>query len=70
LAEVVYAAIHANPYRKDNGKSVADMFPQLFEDDDDYEEPDPISEEDRQQLLADMAAWQQQLDQQNKSDEE
>jgi hypothetical protein len=40
--------------RDSQGKTVADMFPMLFDDDDD--EP-PISEEDVADLLADMEAF-------------
>jgi hypothetical protein len=69
MAENVFSTIYM--MRNSNGKKPEDLFPQIFEsDDDEDEESDPISEEDRQQLLADMAAWQQQLDQQNKSDED
>jgi hypothetical protein len=68
LAENVYSTIYM--MRDSKGKKPEDLFPQIFEsDDDEDEESDPISEEDRQQLLADMAAWQQQLDEQ-RSDED
>lgn len=45
LAESVYATIHV--MRDPQGKTVADMFPQLFknEDDDDYENS-PLTDED------------------------
>lgn len=58
LAEIVYAAMYANPYRKSDGKTVADMFPYIFEDDDDddMESESPISEEDRQELVSIMDA--------------
>jgi hypothetical protein len=48
LAECAYAAIYA--MRDPKGKTVADMFPMLFEDDDDDDEH-PISDEDQQELL-------------------
>jgi hypothetical protein len=51
IAECAYAAMFA--MRDPKGKTVADMFPMLFEDDDDdYDEP-PISEEE----VADMQAF-------------
>ena len=49
MAECVYAAIHV--MRDPQGKTVADMFPMLFDDDDDDDEP-PISAEE----VADMQA--------------
>lgn len=57
LAEVVYASIHV--MRDAKGKTVQDMFPMLFEDDDDEEEYDimPISEEDEKHLQEEMAYW-------------
>jgi hypothetical protein len=51
LAECAYAAIYA--MRDPQGKNVEDLFPSLFADDDDTEPP--ISEEDRQALVALMA---------------
>lgn len=48
LAECAYAAIYA--MRDPKGKTVADMFPVLFSDEDE-EEPSPITEEDRQDLI-------------------
>ena len=53
LAECVYAATFT--MRDPKGKTVADMFPMLFEYDDDYDEP-PITEEDTAELLAVMDA--------------
>ena len=53
MAECVYAAIHV--MRDPQGKTVADMFPVLFEDDDDYDEP-PISAEEVAELQAVMDA--------------
>lgn len=55
LAENVYATIHT--MRDAKGKTVEDMFPSIFEDDDDDYEPIPeISEEEKQELLDLMAA--------------
>jgi len=53
LAECAYAAIYA--MRDPKGKTVADMFPSIFEDDDDRDDEPPISEEDKQELLDLMA---------------
>lgn len=43
LAESVYATIHV--MRDPQGKTVADMFPQLFKNEDDYENS-PLTDED------------------------
>ena len=51
LAECAYAATYA--MRDPNGKTVEDIFPSLFADDEDIEPP--ITEEDRQDLVALMA---------------
>ena len=51
LAECAYAAIYA--MRDPKGKNVEDLFPSLFADDEDAEPP--ITEEDRQSLVALMA---------------
>ena len=51
LAECAYAAIYA--MRDPQGKTVEDLFPSLFSDDEEQEPP--ISEEDRQDLVALMA---------------
>ena len=40
--------------RDAQGKTPSDMFPQLFENDDDDEWEPPLSEEDRKGLIADM----------------
>ena len=53
MAECVYAATYA--MRDPKGKTVADMFPMLFDNDDDDDEP-PISEEDVAELQAEMDA--------------
>jgi hypothetical protein len=53
IAECAYAAMFA--MRDPKGKTVADMFPMLFEDDDDDDEP-PLSKEDAEELLAVMDA--------------
>jgi len=47
MAECAYAAMFA--MRDPNGKTAADLFPQLFNDDE--EEPEPISEEEQNDLL-------------------
>ena len=53
IAEAVFAAMHT--MRDSKGKTVKDFFPILFEDNDDREPAEPISEEDyayEQQLMA------------------
>lgn len=59
MAECVYAATYA--MRDPKGKTVADMFPMLFDNDDDDDEP-PISEEDVAELQAEMDAINSQTD--------
>lgn len=61
MAECVYAATHVmcDP----QGKTVADMFPMLFDYDDDDDEP-PISAEDVAELQAEMDALNSQTDRQ------
>ncbi len=59
IAECVYAATYA--MRDPKGKTVADMFPMLFDYDDDDDEP-PISEEDVAELQAEMDAINSQTD--------
>ena len=55
MAQCVYAATYA--MRDAKGKTVKDMFPVLFEDDDD--EPDnPLTEEDQQHLIDLMQTYQ------------
>jgi len=54
MAECVYAATYA--MRDPKGKTVADLFPSIFEDDDDRDDEPPISEEDKQELLDLMAS--------------
>ena len=66
LAECAYATIYA--MRDPKGKTVADIFPMLFDDEDEEEEP-PITEEEvenLQQLMADINA-QHQEQQESKS---
>lgn len=58
----MYATIHV--MRDAKGKTVADMFPSLFEDDDDYDDEPPISDEDAAGLQALMAR----MNQQNKQE--
>ena len=50
IAECAYAAIYA--MRDPKGKTVADMFPQIFEDDDDYDDEPPITEGEAADLQA------------------
>ena len=60
LAECAYATIYA--MRDPKGKTVADIFPMLFDDEDDDNEP-PITEDEAaelQQLMADINAQHQQ----------
>lgn len=52
MAECAYAAMFA--MRDPKGKTVADMFPGIFEDDDTPDEP-PITEDEAAELLALMA---------------
>jgi hypothetical protein len=55
IAECTYAAMFA--MRDPKGKTVADIFPQIFEDDDD-EDPEPtLTDEECAGLQADMDAW-------------
>ena len=54
IAECAYNAMYS--MRDSQGKTVEDMFPMLFDNDDDDAEP-PISEEDVADLLADMEAF-------------
>ena len=54
LAENVYATIYT--MRDAKGKTVEDIFPSIFDDDDDYEPIPEISEEEKQELLDLMAA--------------
>ena len=48
LAECAYATIYA--MRDPKGKTVADIFPMLFDDDDEDDEP-PITVEEKENLL-------------------
>ena len=59
MAECVYAAMFA--MRDPKGKTVADMFPMIFDDDDDYDEP-PISEKEVTDMQALMKAFNSQTD--------
>ena len=54
MAECVYAAIHV--MRDPKGKTVADMFPMLFDDDDDDDFGAPADAETVAMLQAEMAA--------------
>lgn len=53
LAESVYATIHV--MRDAKGKTVADLFPSLFEDDDEDYEP-PITDDEAAEMQANMRA--------------
>lgn len=53
LAESVYATIHV--MRDAKGKTVSDMFPSLFEDDDEDYEP-PLTDDEAAQMQANMRA--------------
>ena len=53
LAENVYASTFA--FRGSEGKTVKDMFPAIFEDDD-YDMEPPITQEEQDELQALMAA--------------
>jgi hypothetical protein len=44
--------------RDAKGKTVRDMFPVLFEDDDDDEPENPLTEEDQQHLIEIMQTYQ------------
>jgi hypothetical protein len=59
IAECAYAAMFAT--RDPKGKTVEDMFPMLFEDDDDYDEP-PVSEKDVANMQSLMKAFNSQTD--------
>lgn len=54
IAETAFAAMHA--MRGSDGKTVADMFPGLF-DDPDVPPPPPISPQEVADLQAEMAAY-------------
>ena len=54
MAECVFAAIYA--MRDPKGKTVADMFPMLFEEDEDSENEPQITEDEVAMLQAEMAA--------------
>ena len=55
LAESVYATIHV--MRDPKGKTPEDMFPMLFENDDDEEMEPTLTDEECAGLQADMDAW-------------
>ena len=62
IAECAYNAMYS--MRDSQGKTVEDMFPMLFDDEDDCEPP--ISEEDVADMQADMEAFEKYLKQNNK----
>ena len=55
IAEAVFAAMHT--MRDSKGKTVKDFFPILFEDDEDREPAEPISEEDYAEEQNLMRQW-------------
>ena len=57
LAEVIYTAKYANPYRKYDGKKIEEMFPGVFDDDDEYIDEPAITEDEAKELQDEMAAW-------------
>ena len=67
LAENVYASTFA--FRGSEGKTVKDMFPAIF-DDDDYEMEPAITQEEQDELQALMAAENERLASQRESSEE
>ena len=66
LAENVYASTFA--FRGSEGKTVKDMFPSIF-DDDDYEMEPVITQEEQDELQALMATENARLSQQKSSEE-
>ena len=58
IAECAYAAIFA--MRDPKGKTARDLFPAIFEDDDNNDEPVMLSDDDIAELQADMVAWNEQ----------
>ena len=66
LAENVYASTFA--FRGSEGKTVKDMFPTIFEDDD-YEMEPAITQEEQDELQALMAAENARISQQKSSEE-
>ena len=67
LAENVYASTFA--FRGSEGKTVKDMFPAIF-DDDDYEMEPAITQEEQDELQALMAAENARLEAERESSEE
>ena len=65
LAENVYASTYA--FRGSDGKTVKDMFPTIFEDDD-YDMEPAITQEEQDELQALMAAENARLSQQKSSE--
>ena len=55
IAECAYAAIFA--MRDPKGKTARDLFPAIFKDDDNNDEPVMLSDDDIAELQADMVAW-------------
>jgi len=63
IAECVYAATYA--MRDPKGKTVSDMFPMFFEEDDYDDDEPPISEEDVADMQAMMDAFSKSINEQN-----
>jgi hypothetical protein len=59
MAECAYAAIFS--MRDPKGKTVSDLFPQIFDDEDDIDDEPPISDEDAEDLQALMARMNQEM---------
>jgi hypothetical protein len=57
LAEVYYAALYANPYRQNDGKTIFDKFPQIFEDDDDEDDEPAYTPEEEEHMQELMRNW-------------
>lgn len=57
LAQVVYSSMYT--MRDPQGKKASDLFPQLFEDDEEWESP--ISEEEANELAEEMRRMNQEL---------
>ena len=55
MAECAYAAMFA--MRDPKGKTVADIFPQIFEDVDDEDQEPPMTDEEASELQAEMDAF-------------
>ena len=68
IAEDIFASTYA--FRGSEGNTPRKMFPMIFEDDDDYEMEPAITEEEKDELQALMAAENARLEEERKSSEE